>query len=67
MGKRIPPWAFDLALAGLLFVVSAFELAVLRPEGWRLGIVINAGGLRAAVRASARAPGHRYGGPASCC
>ena len=41
MGKRIPAWAFDLALAGFLFVVSAFELFVLRPEGWQWAVVIN--------------------------
>lgn len=42
MGKRIPVWAFDLALAGFLFAVTAFELVVLRPEGWRWALVINA-------------------------
>ena len=41
MGKRIPAWAFDLALAAFLFVVSAFELVVLRPDGWQAAIVIN--------------------------
>ncbi|WP_345201602.1 sensor histidine kinase [Fodinibacter luteus] len=42
MGKRIPVWAFDLALAGALFAVSAFELVVVRPEGWQWALAINA-------------------------
>jgi len=55
MGKRIPVWAFDLALAGGFYAVAVTELLAVRPEGWRWGlaIVASACGLLAVRR---RAP-----------
>lgn len=41
MGKRVPAWAFDLALAGGLYAVDVSELLTVRPEGWQWGLVID--------------------------
>ena len=41
MGKRIPVWAFDLALAALVFAADVVELLTVRPEGWGWGLLID--------------------------
>jgi len=41
MGKRIPWWAFDLGLAALVYAADVIELLMVRPEGWRWGLVID--------------------------
>jgi signal transduction histidine kinase len=40
VGKRIPSWLFDAALAASVFVLGAVELASMQPDGWGWGVLI---------------------------